>query len=182
MSLVRANFTLETFAALLRSESLRCVRLAVERGWLPLLPESVVYYFPDIDHRFRFNSGRVEVVVPPATLLTEEELVPHLYRETDSHFRWEIVLTPFAVTGRDTVVEVLLRDPAWTNQIITGERAFPHEPFQLMSPALPASWRGRSAADSDTPYVACREPSRGLPCDSSSILRRRVGIQRPRRE
>jgi hypothetical protein len=141
MSLVQADFTRETFAALLRSESLRCVRVAVERGWLPLVPEAVVYYFPDLDHRRRFNEDRSEVVVPPATLLTEEGLIPHLYREADSHFRWEIVLSPFAVAGRETVIEVLLRDPTWTNQVITGEHAFPHEPFQLHGPALPASWR-----------------------------------------
>ena len=141
MALVRADFTGETFAALLRSEALRCVRVAVERGWLPPLPKELVYYHPDIDHRCRFSDDRSEVVVPPAVVLAEEELVPHLYREADAHFRKEIVLSPFALTEQWTVIEVSLRDATWTDQVITGEYAFPHEPFQLHGPAMPASWR-----------------------------------------
>jgi hypothetical protein len=77
----------------------------------------------------------------PATLLTEQELLPHLFREEDGYFRWEIVLSPFAVTDRETVIEVLLRDPDWTDKVLTGKHAFPHEPFQLHGPAKPFSCR-----------------------------------------
>jgi hypothetical protein len=141
MSLAPAHFTRETFTALLRAESLRCIRVAVERRWQPPVPEVVLYYFPAIDYRLAFSEGRSEVVVPPGTLFREEELLPHLFREEDGHFRWEIVLSPFAVTGQATVIEVSLRDPGWTDKVITGEHAFPHEPFQLHGPALPPSWR-----------------------------------------
>jgi hypothetical protein len=41
------------------------------------------------------------------------------------------------------VVEVGLRDPNWMNQIIIGEHAFPHEPFQLRGPSMPPGWRDR---------------------------------------
>jgi hypothetical protein len=145
MSLVRASFTHATFAALLRSESLRCVRVAVERRWLPPVPQSVMYYFPTLDHSFAFNEDHSEVIVPAGTLILEEELVPHLFREADGYFRSEIVLSPFALTGQETVVEVSLRDPDWTDQIITGTHAFPHEPFQLHGPAMPGLWRGGEA-------------------------------------
>jgi hypothetical protein len=141
MPIATANFTRTTFAALLRSESLRCIRMAVERQWLPPVPEAVVYYFPTIDHRFVFSEDHSEVTVPPETLLTAEELLPHLLREEDGKFRWEIVLSPFALTGAETVVEVSLRDPNWTNQVMTGKLALPHEPFQLHGPALPAGWK-----------------------------------------
>jgi hypothetical protein len=136
-----ADFTRETFAVLLRSESLRCVRLAVERGCLSPVPDAVLYYFPAVNHRWVFNEDQSEVVVPPETLFTEEELLPRLFREQDGHFRWEIVLSPFAVTERETVIEVDLRDDGWTDRVITGEYAFPHEPFQLHGPALPPGWR-----------------------------------------
>lgn len=141
MELTRVDFTRETFATLLRSESLRCVLVAVERGWLRSASDTIVYYFSDIDHRCSFNQDRTEVVVPSATILTEDELVPHLYREEDGYFRWEIVLWPFAEFAGRTVLEVSLRDSAWTNRVITGKLAFPHEPFQLFGPDMPESWR-----------------------------------------
>jgi hypothetical protein len=139
--LATANFTLATFTSLLRSESLRCIRQAVERRWLPSVSEAIVYYFSDIDRRFAYSKDHSEVTVPPETVLTERELLPHLFREEDGYFRWEIVLSPFALTEMETVIEVRLRDPIWTNQIITGQIAFPHEPFQLAGPDLPASWK-----------------------------------------
>jgi hypothetical protein len=141
MSLVPANFTLASFTAVLRSESLRCIRVAVERRWLPPVPEALVYYFSTLDHRFAFSDDHSQVTVPPETFLTEGELLPHLFREKDGHFRWEILLSPFALTGKETVIEVSLRDPEWTNQIITGKYAFPHEPFQLRGPSLPPGHR-----------------------------------------
>jgi hypothetical protein len=141
MTLAPANFTRATFAGLLRSESLRCIRVAVERRWVPPVPEAAVYHLPTVDQRRAFSGDRSEVVVPPETLLAEEELLPHLFREEDGHFRSEIVLSPFAVTDLKTVIEVSLRDPDWTDKVITGEHAFPHEPFQLHGPALPAGWR-----------------------------------------
>jgi hypothetical protein len=141
MSLALANFTRSTFETLLRSESLRCVRVAVERRWLAPVPQTVLYYLPNLDHRRVFSEDHSEVVVPPGTLLTESQLLPHLFRDEDGHFRSEIVLSPFAVTGGETVIEVSLRDLHWTNTIIEGELAFPREPFHLQGPALPASWR-----------------------------------------
>jgi hypothetical protein len=141
MSLAPANFTRATFAALLRSEALRCIQVAVERRWVGHVPETVRFYFPVVNHRHVFSEDGSEVVVPPAALFTEEDLLPHLFREADGHFRSEIVLSPFAVTDWETVVEVSLRNPNWTDKVITGEHAFPHEPFLLHGPALPASWR-----------------------------------------
>jgi hypothetical protein len=64
MSLTPANFTRETFAALLRSESLRCILVAVERRWLAPVPDAVVYYYPTVDHRRAFSEDHTEVVVP----------------------------------------------------------------------------------------------------------------------
>ena len=109
----------------------------------------MAYYFSEIDHRREYRADHSEVVVPPATLLTAEDLLSRLFREEDGHFRCAIVLAPFAVTGRETVIDVTIRDPDWTDAVITGGHAFPHEPFQLHGPALPASWR----ADDPTPRV-----------------------------
>ncbi len=144
-----ADFTRDTFAALLHSESLRCIRTSVRRGWISPVPEVVVYYDSGIDHRLTYSADHSEVIVPPATLLTAEDLLPRLFREEDGHFRRAIVLAPFAVTGRETVIDVTIRIADWTNEVITGEQAFPHEPFQLHGPALPASWR----AGDPTPRV-----------------------------
>jgi hypothetical protein len=141
MSLATVHFTRTTFEELLRDESLRCIRVAVERGWLPLVPDASVFYFPAIDHRFLVNKDDLFVTVPQTALLTGEELLPHLFREEDGYFRSAIVLAPFALTAKETVIEVSLRDPDWTNQIITGKYAFPHEPFQLHGPAIPVGWR-----------------------------------------
>lgn len=138
---MRAIFTRETFAELLRLESLRCVRVSVERGWLNSVPEGLVYYFSGIDHRRGYSEDSSEVIVPLETLLTAEELLPHLFRESDGYYRSDIVLAPFAVTESESVIDVTIRDPEWTNEVLTGERAFPHEPFQLHGPALPPSWR-----------------------------------------
>lgn len=148
-SFARADFTRGTFAALLHSESLRCIRTSVRDGSLSPVPEVVVYYCSGIDHRREYSADHSEVVVPPATLLTAEELLPHLFREEDGHYRRWIVLAPFAVAGGKTVIDLTIRDPDWTNEVITGDHAFPHEPFQLSGPALPASWR----AGDPTPRV-----------------------------
>lgn len=141
MPIARAEFTGETFAALLRSESRRCLRTSVGRGWIAPVPEAVLYYVPHLDRRIAYGADRAEVTVPPATVLTEAELLPHLFRDEDGHFRREIVLAPFAATEQAAVIDVTIRQPDWTDQVITGERAFPHEPFQLHGPALPPSWR-----------------------------------------
>ncbi len=141
-SFAKPGFTRGTFAALLRSESLRCIRTAVRRGELSPVPEEeVVYYCSGIDRRREYSADGSEVVVPPATILTAEGLLADLFREEDGHFRRLIVLAPFAVTERATVIDVTIRIPDWTNEVITGERAFPHEPFQLQGPMLPRSWR-----------------------------------------
>jgi hypothetical protein len=161
MSLAATNFTLTTFRALLRSVSLRCIRLAVERKWLPPVPEALIYFFSDCDNRVAFSKDHCEVTVPPETLLNEGELLPHLFREADGFFRWEVVLSPFALTEKETLIEVSLRDPNWANQIITGEQVFPHEPFQLHGPALPASW------------------SHGEPFPTVSLPRLRTGFPLP---
>jgi hypothetical protein len=105
------------------------------------VPEAVVYYFPTVDHHHTYFNDRSEVGVSERSLFTENELVPLLFREEDGHFRSDIVLSPFAVTERETVIEVCLRNSGWTNMVITGAQAFPHEPFQLSGPALPPSWR-----------------------------------------
>lgn len=79
--------------------------------------------------------------MPVESIPTESGLLPHLFREEDGQFRAGIVLSPFALTDSDTVLEVSLSNPDWTNQIITGKLAFPHEPFQLNGPGLPVSWK-----------------------------------------
>jgi hypothetical protein len=141
MSLETAHFTRDSFASLLRAESLRCVRKAIENKWLPPVPEALVYYFPSGHQPERFSEGSSEVTVPVESILSEGGLLTHLFREEDGHFRAGIVLSPFALTDQEIVVEVSLSNPNWTNQVITGKLAFPHEPFQLNGPRLPASWK-----------------------------------------
>jgi hypothetical protein len=141
MPTARPAFTRETFAALLRSESLRCLRTSVARGWIAPVPEAVLYYLSHLDRRIAWAADDTAVTVPSATLLTEEELLPHLFRDEDGHFRGEIVLAPFAATEAAAVIDVTIRVAEWTDTVFAGEQAFPHEPFQLHGPALPPSWR-----------------------------------------
>lgn len=141
MSLTTAYFTPASFAALLRSESRRCIRTGTERGWLPAVPEAVLYFFPTGDRCYDLGQDESEVTVQPDSLFSEAKLLPHLFREEDGWFRREIVLSPFALSDGATVIEVALLDPAWTNQVVTGKLAFPHEPFQLRGPRLPPDWR-----------------------------------------
>ena len=105
------------------------------------VPEAVIYYFSAINPDRDWDDDFAGMVVPAETILTEVELIPHLFREEDAHFRRWVALGPYAVTERETVIDVSIRDGAWTDTRITGEHAYPHEPFQLSGPPLPGTWR-----------------------------------------
>jgi hypothetical protein len=130
MPFAPADFTRESFAEALRSEASRLLRHSVGAGLLAPVPEALVYVLVAPGRWSEFSEDGTEVTVPEESHLTEDALLPHLFREEDGHVRGEITLAPFAVTEGATVIEVEIR-AGWTDRVHSGSLASPREPFQL---------------------------------------------------
>jgi ketosteroid isomerase-like protein len=119
-SLVEKSFTPDELTALL----VRASQHLVERC-------RTVYCDPAPPADFCF----VSAPVASSGLLTAADVVRQLL-QGDGSFRDWINLSPVAVAGDRTVLEVDYPD-RFTTQLIVGTLAFPFEPFHLLGPAIP---------------------------------------------
>lgn len=119
---MRKRFTAPELLERLEHEAARSVHNARERNCEGPLPAGHVF------------------TLDLATLCGVDEVVTALLHPDGRH-RPDARISPIAVTD-DAVVLHVTYEPAWTDVILEGDRAFPVEPFILMGPSLPLSWRG----------------------------------------
>jgi hypothetical protein len=91
-----------------------------------------------LDKREELDEPSMVIKVPAICLKSFEHTIPLLVQEEGFFQDW-INISPYGVTNNETVFEICIPN-RWTDNLITGELAFPYEPFHILGPSLPADW------------------------------------------
>ena len=134
-------FTHESMLDLLRSETLRSRTNTESRYELtPFpLPTASLYFVGSTVTDISWSPNQLTGDVSPDVVFTDVELVGQLLNSECLHRSW-INLSPLAVTDNATVFDIDYSND-FTHRVFTGPDWGPGQPFHLLGPTLPTSWR-----------------------------------------
>lgn len=135
--LSKKQFSKAEFENLFLRATQRCYQVALESCQGPL-PPGWLFYLPDLDRREEFDEALIVKCVPASCLKSFEKTIPFLVNEEGFFQAW-INISPDGITNQETVFEICIPN-RWTDNMISGELAFPYEPFHILSPTLPTDW------------------------------------------
>ena len=121
------------------------------------IPDAVQYFVPGTFGAWE-QDGRVHI--PRSQVRDAASVVPLLLRD-DGWFQAWINLSPVGVLGDSTVLQIDVPG-RWTDRVIVGELAFPHEPFHLLGPSIPPGLDHGDPVPRGLPEVAVQDRSPSL--------------------
>jgi hypothetical protein len=98
-----------------------------------------LYFLGSFSADVTWNTDRSTGDVDESLLVYDLDLVTRLLNPDGLH-PWWINLSPFGVINDSTLFDVSFSTD-FTDRVFIGADSFPGEPFHLLGPTLPASWR-----------------------------------------